>query len=135
MVGVVTAAVALVAGYLLGRLRPGQRLGDWAADQVRHAGTRVQGGAGRQAVVVLAHSVTTPRISRRIMHVAANETQAHQGVRRMRVAEGPHPHRMRGPQPVSGPSVGSRSESRFARESCARAAARWRKPHTPTRLL
>ncbi|MEG8281011.1 hypothetical protein Q5694_32800 [Streptomyces sp. AHA2] len=36
---VVTAAAALTAGYLLGRMRPWQRLGDWAADQVRHAGT------------------------------------------------------------------------------------------------
>ncbi|MFF3313503.1 hypothetical protein [Streptomyces sp. NPDC002952] len=35
---VTTAVVALAAGYLLGRLRPGQRLGDWAADQVRFTG-------------------------------------------------------------------------------------------------
>lgn len=39
MVGVVvTAVAALAAGYLLGRLRPWQRLGDWATDQARHAG-------------------------------------------------------------------------------------------------
>lgn len=35
---VVTAAAALTAGYLLGRLRPWQRLGNWAADQVRFTG-------------------------------------------------------------------------------------------------
>ncbi len=60
---VVTAAAALAAGYLLGRLRPWQRLGDWAADQVRHAGTWARGGAGRQTVV-LAHAVTAPRTKR-----------------------------------------------------------------------
>ncbi|MFP3119978.1 hypothetical protein [Streptomyces sp. Iso 434] len=77
MVGVgVTAAAALAAGYLLGRLRPWQRLGDWAADQVRHAGTWARGGAGRQAVVVLAHAVTAPRTSWRIMRAPATETQA-----------------------------------------------------------
>ncbi len=35
---VVTAAAALAAGYLLGRLRPWQRAGEWAADQVRFTG-------------------------------------------------------------------------------------------------
>jgi hypothetical protein len=77
MVGVVTiAAIALAAGYPLGRLRPWQRLGNWAADQVRHAGTWARGGTGRQTVVVLAHAVTTPRTSRRIMHAPATETRA-----------------------------------------------------------
>jgi hypothetical protein len=33
------AAAALAAGYLLGRLRPWQRLGDWAADQIRFTRT------------------------------------------------------------------------------------------------
>ncbi|MBK3646324.1 hypothetical protein [Streptomyces sp. MBT33] len=75
MVGVVvTAAAALAAGYLLGRLRPWQRLGDWAADQVRFTGTWVRGGAGRQAVVVLAHAVTAPRTSWRIMRAPAADT-------------------------------------------------------------
>ncbi|MEU9983619.1 hypothetical protein [Streptomyces sp. NPDC050856] len=50
MVGVVTAAAALAAGYLLGHLRPWRRLGDWAADQIRFTGTWARGGAGRQAV-------------------------------------------------------------------------------------
>lgn len=36
---VVTGAAALVAGYLLGRLRPWQRLGNWTTDQVRFTGT------------------------------------------------------------------------------------------------
>ncbi|MFC8872945.1 hypothetical protein ACFUAC_35750 [Streptomyces sp. NPDC057148] len=77
MVGVVaTAAAALTAGYLLGRLRPWQRLGDWAADQVRFTGAWVRGGAARQAVVVLAHAVTAPRTSRRIMRTPTTGTQA-----------------------------------------------------------
>ncbi|MCL7496088.1 hypothetical protein M8I34_32490 [Streptomyces sp. MCA2] len=59
--GIVTATVvALAAGYLLGRLRPWQHLGDWAADQVRFTGAWVRGGAGRQTVVILAHGVTAP---------------------------------------------------------------------------
>ncbi|MFH8796912.1 hypothetical protein [Streptomyces sp. NPDC017941] len=75
MVGVVvTAAAALTVGYLLGRLRPWQRLGDWAADQVRHAGTWAWGGAGRQAVVVLVHAVTAPRTSWRILRAPATDT-------------------------------------------------------------
>jgi len=71
---VVTAVVALAGGYLLGRLRPWRRLGDWAADQVRFTGEWVQGGAGRQAVVVLAHAVTAPRTSWRMMRAPATET-------------------------------------------------------------
>ncbi|GAA2331272.1 hypothetical protein [Streptomyces cuspidosporus] len=73
---VVTAAVvALAAGYLLGRLRPWRRLGDWAADQVRFTGAWVRGGAGRQAVVVLAHAVTAPRTSWRVMRAPATEAR------------------------------------------------------------
>lgn len=60
-------AVALALGYLLGRLRPWDRLGNWAADQVRFTGSWLRGGTGRQAVVVLAHAVTAPRTSWRIM--------------------------------------------------------------------
>ncbi|MFD8939941.1 hypothetical protein ACFV0R_32600 [Streptomyces sp. NPDC059578] len=71
---VVTVAAALAAGYLLGRLRPWRRAGDWAADQVRHAGTWGRGGAGRQAVVVLAHAVTAPRSSWHIMRAPAADT-------------------------------------------------------------
>ncbi|MFF8644401.1 hypothetical protein [Streptomyces sp. NPDC015345] len=64
MVGVVvTAAAALAAGCLLGRLRPWQRAGDWAADQVRFTSTWVRSSTARQAVGVLAHPVTTPRTS------------------------------------------------------------------------
>ncbi|MEU9033252.1 hypothetical protein AB0D46_38315 [Streptomyces sp. NPDC048383] len=74
MAVVVIAAAALAAGYLLGRLRPWRRAGDWAADQVRHAGTWVRGGAGRQAVVVLVHVVTAPRTSWRIMCTPAADT-------------------------------------------------------------
>ncbi|MGW1007730.1 hypothetical protein [Streptomyces sp. NPDC002520] len=79
---VVTAAVvALAAGYMLGRLRPWRRLGDWAADQVRFTGAWVRGGAGRQAVVLLAHAVTAPRTSWRIMRAPATETRAPAPVR------------------------------------------------------
>ncbi|WP_326793420.1 hypothetical protein OHA79_44565 (plasmid) [Streptomyces sp. NBC_00841] len=68
---VVTAVAALSAGYLLGRLRPWRRLGDWAADQVCFTGAWVQGGTGRQAVVILVHVVTAPRTSWRIMRAPA----------------------------------------------------------------
>ncbi|WP_190161020.1 hypothetical protein [Streptomyces litmocidini] len=71
---VVTAAAALTAGYLLGRLRPWQRLGDWAADQVRFTGTWARGGAGRQALVVLAHAITAPRTSWHITRTPATDT-------------------------------------------------------------
>ncbi|MFI8818036.1 MULTISPECIES: hypothetical protein [unclassified Streptomyces] len=82
MVGViVTAAAALAAGYLLGRLRPWQRLGDWAADQVRFTGAWVRGGPVRQAVAVLVHAVTAPRTSWRIMRAPATETRAPTPVR------------------------------------------------------
>ncbi|MET9294836.1 hypothetical protein [Streptomyces sp. NPDC003077] len=78
---VVTAVVALAAGYLLGRLRPWRRLGNWAADQVRFTGAWARGGAGRQAVAVLAHAVTAPRTSRRIMRAPATATPAPAPVR------------------------------------------------------
>ncbi|MET8661381.1 hypothetical protein [Streptomyces griseus] len=66
-------AVALAAGYLLGRWRPWQRLGTWAADQVRFTGAWARGGRGRQAAVVLAHILTAPRTSRRIMRTPATD--------------------------------------------------------------
>jgi hypothetical protein len=72
---VVTAVVALAAGYLLRRLRPRRHLGDWAADQVRFNGAWVRGGAGWQAVVVLVHVVTAPRTSWRVMRAPATETR------------------------------------------------------------
>ncbi|CAK7288535.1 hypothetical protein SGPA1_70124 [Streptomyces misionensis JCM 4497] len=83
MMGVVVlvAVVALAAGYLLGRLRPWRRLGDWAADQIRFTGAWVRGGAGRQAVVVLAHVVTAPRTSWRVMRAPATETRVSAPVR------------------------------------------------------
>jgi hypothetical protein len=72
MVGVVvTAAAALAAGYLLGRLRPWQRLGDWAPDQVRFTEAWVRSCIVRQAVVVLVHAVTAPRTSWRMMRAPA----------------------------------------------------------------
>ncbi|MCX5318120.1 hypothetical protein [Streptomyces sp. NBC_00154] len=77
----VTTAVALTVGYLLGRLRPWDRLGNWAADQVRFTGAWVQGGTGRQAVVVLAHAITAPRTTWNMMRTPATETQAPMPVR------------------------------------------------------
>ncbi|MEV1049011.1 hypothetical protein [Streptomyces sp. NPDC049916] len=71
---VVTAAAALAAGYLLGRLRPWRRAGDWAADQVRHAGAWARGGVVRQTVVVLVHVATAPRTSWRILRTPAADT-------------------------------------------------------------
>ncbi|MFF3159517.1 hypothetical protein [Streptomyces sp. NPDC057910] len=47
---VVTAAAARTAGYLLGRLRPWRRAGDWAANQVHFTGAWVRGGVVRQAL-------------------------------------------------------------------------------------
>ncbi|MFJ5803681.1 hypothetical protein [Streptomyces decoyicus] len=77
----ITAAAALAAGYLLGRLRSWQRAGDWAAEQVRFTKAWVRGGTGRQAVVVLVHVVTAPRASWRIMRAPAAETRAPAPVR------------------------------------------------------
>ncbi|MFD5836200.1 hypothetical protein ACFWHV_21915 [Streptomyces collinus] len=71
---VITAAAALAVGYLLGRLRRWQRLGDWAADQVRCTGAWGRGGFGRRAVVVLLHAVTAPRTNWRIMRGPATGT-------------------------------------------------------------
>ncbi|MEU3734635.1 hypothetical protein AB0E81_35370 [Streptomyces sp. NPDC033538] len=78
---VITAAAALAAGYLLGRLRPWLRLGNWAADQVRFTGAWIRGGAARQAVVILVHAVTAPSTSWRIMRTPATETRAPTPVR------------------------------------------------------
>lgn len=46
---VTAAAMALVAGYLVGRVRPWRRLCDWAEDQVRFTGAWVRGGRVRRA--------------------------------------------------------------------------------------
>ncbi|MFB6990873.1 hypothetical protein ACFC0C_25060 [Streptomyces sp. NPDC056178] len=78
---VVVTAAALAVGYLLGRLRPWQRAGDWAADQVRFTGPWACGGFGRQAVVVLVHVVAAPRTSWRIMRAPATETRVPAPVR------------------------------------------------------
>ncbi|QGZ47076.1 hypothetical protein GPZ77_00315 [Streptomyces sp. QHH-9511] len=57
------------------------RAADWAADQVRFTGPWVRGGVGRHALVVLAHVITAPRTSWRIMHAPATETRAPAAVR------------------------------------------------------
>ncbi|MFD9047844.1 hypothetical protein [Streptomyces zaomyceticus] len=77
MTGVATVAVAIAAGYLLGRLRPWRRLGDWAVEQIRFTGPWVRGGRGRHALVVLAHAVTVPRSPRRLVRAPSPETRAH----------------------------------------------------------
>ncbi|MET9450883.1 hypothetical protein [Streptomyces cinerochromogenes] len=78
---VVTAVVALAAGYLLGRLRSWRRLGDWAADQVRFTGAWVRGGhraAGRRRPV---HVVTASPTSWRVMRTLATQTRVPAPVR------------------------------------------------------
>ncbi|MEU5138143.1 hypothetical protein [Streptomyces californicus] len=67
--------VALAAGYLLGRLRPWRRLGDWTADQIRHTGPWARGGHLRQAALALAHLLTAPRTSQRILRIPADPVQ------------------------------------------------------------
>ncbi|MFE2639521.1 hypothetical protein ACFXKF_32965 [Streptomyces scopuliridis] len=81
MITVVVATVALAFGYLLGRIRPWEWLSDWAADEVRFTGAWVQGGTGRQMVVVLAHAVTAPRTSWRVMRSPSTETRVPAPVR------------------------------------------------------
>ncbi|MFF9887426.1 hypothetical protein [Streptomyces eurythermus] len=78
---VVTAAAALAAGDLLGRLRPWRRPGDWPADQARFTGAWARGGAGRQAIVILVHAVTAPHTSWHIMRTPATQTLAPKPVR------------------------------------------------------
>lgn len=68
MPAVLAATVALAAGYVLGRLRPWRRLADWAVDQIRFTGPWATGGRARQLCVLLAHAVTEPRTSWRIIH-------------------------------------------------------------------
>ncbi|MEU5233983.1 hypothetical protein AB0G82_32615 [Streptomyces anulatus] len=68
---IMVAPAVLAVGYVLGRLRPWHRLGDWAADQIRFAGPGAHGGLGRQTAVVLAHVLTAPRTSWRIMRTPA----------------------------------------------------------------
>ncbi|MFF4321199.1 hypothetical protein [Streptomyces sp. NPDC001568] len=75
MMAVVTAAAALAAGHLLGRLRPWRRAGDCAADLFRSTGAWVRGSAGRQAFVFLVHVVTAPRTSRRFVRASATDRQ------------------------------------------------------------
>ncbi|MCX4564740.1 hypothetical protein OHA02_52655 [Streptomyces phaeochromogenes] len=82
---IVVAAVALVAGlaagYLLGRLRRWDRLGNWAADQVQFTGAWVRSGSGRQAVIVLVHAVTAPRTSWRLLRAPPTEARVPAPVR------------------------------------------------------
>ena len=54
------AVAALLAGYLLGRARPWNRLADWAHDQIRHGGTWYSGSKPKQAVLPAAWAVTAP---------------------------------------------------------------------------
>ncbi|MFD0622047.1 hypothetical protein ACFQ2K_03755 [Streptomyces sanglieri] len=68
-------------GYLVGRVRPWPRLGDWAEDLVRFTGAWVRGGAARQAVVVLVHVLVRLCTSWRIMRTPAPDTRAPAPVR------------------------------------------------------
>ncbi|MEV6133154.1 hypothetical protein AB0M05_41250 [Streptomyces violaceusniger] len=69
----IITGVAWLVGYGTGRLRPWRRLGDWAQDQVRFAGSWARGGTICQAVLVLVHVITAPRTSWRIAHRPASE--------------------------------------------------------------
>lgn len=77
-----------------------RRAGDWAANHVPHAGTRVRGGAGRQAVVVWFHAVTTPRTSRRINTHPGHHHGADGARTRSAAGRLPHPSR-HGRHPVA----------------------------------
>ncbi|MFE8940922.1 hypothetical protein ACFYNX_25990 [Streptomyces sp. NPDC007872] len=73
--GVGVAVVgALAAGYLLGRVRPWRRLGDWAVEEFRFTGPWVLGGRSRQAVLILAYLLTEPRASWQIARASAAKT-------------------------------------------------------------
>ena len=54
-------AVAVLVGYILGRLRPWHALGDWAADELHFAGHWTIGSRARQGVLAAVLFVTDPR--------------------------------------------------------------------------
>jgi hypothetical protein len=54
-------AALLLAGYLLGRLRPWTRLADWAHDQIRYDGAWLTGGRSKQVLLLAAWAATAPR--------------------------------------------------------------------------
>ncbi|GAA0575417.1 hypothetical protein GCM10010390_92950 [Streptomyces mordarskii] len=96
----IITGVAWLVGYGVGRLRPWRRLGDWAQDQVRFAGSWARGGTIRQAVLVLVHVITAPRTSwrtptdrppNRSTRPNATRTGAPTGARKTR--EEQHEHR------------------------------------------
>ncbi|MFD9601969.1 hypothetical protein OG609_44570 (plasmid) [Streptomyces sp. NBC_01224] len=68
-------------GYLVGRVRPWLRLGDWADDLVRLTDAWGRGGAARQAVVVLVHVLVRPCTSWRVMRTPAPDAQVPAPVR------------------------------------------------------
>ncbi|MFF8374446.1 hypothetical protein ACF05W_37415, partial [Streptomyces lydicus] len=63
----ITTDANLADDYPLGRLRPWQRAGDWAAHQVRSTEPWAHGDTRQQAVVVLVHALTAQRTNWRTM--------------------------------------------------------------------
>ncbi|HBF82469.1 MAG TPA: hypothetical protein DD420_21830 [Streptomyces sp.] len=72
-VSAVVAVAALALGYLAGRVRPWQRLGNWAEDQLRFTGSWVHGGAAKQASLAVVHGLTRPRTTMRILRTPPRE--------------------------------------------------------------
>ncbi|MBV7674141.1 hypothetical protein STHAL_32355 [Streptomyces halstedii] len=68
--GGVVAVAALALGYLVGRVRPWRRLGNWAEDQLRFTGSWVRGGTAKQAFLAVVHGLTRPRTTMRILCIS-----------------------------------------------------------------
>lgn len=63
LIAAAAAVAALLVGYILGRLRPWQALGDWAADELHFTGRWATGSRARQAVLTAALFASEPRRS------------------------------------------------------------------------
>jgi hypothetical protein len=68
-------AALLLAGYLLGRLRPWNRLADWAHDQIRYDGAWLTGGKPRQVLLLAAWAATAPGDTYRAFRERKQEQQ------------------------------------------------------------
>lgn len=60
MITALAVAAALAAGYLLGRLRPLDRLDTWVWRQFTFTGPWLLGSKPRQAVLLAAHALVRP---------------------------------------------------------------------------
>lgn len=59
----ITAVVALATGYVLGRLRPLDRLDTWVWRQFTFGGPWLTGTKPRQAVLMAAHAIVRPAVT------------------------------------------------------------------------